>query len=79
MASTNTTIVNLTDGREVLLSYGVPVAAKLANGDYVKTSQYYSATTSRHVNNYLGADKHAARALPHADFLALVAPIGDGR
>lgn len=79
MPSTHITTVQLTDGREVLLSYGVPVAAKLATGEYVKTSQYYSVTTSRHVNQYLGDQKLTVRALAHADFLALIAPITDGR
>lgn len=40
----------------VLFSYSTPVAARfVGNGQvtFVKTSQYHSRTTSKHVNNWL--------------------------
>lgn len=64
--------VKLDDGREVLLSYGVPVAAYVPGHGYVRTATKYSVTTSRHVNAYAG---HAAREVPAAEFAALVAPL----
>ena len=53
-STANTATVQFTDGREVLLSYGVPVAAFVPGLGYVKTERFYSRTTSRHVNDYAG-------------------------
>lgn len=39
-------------GNEVLISYQTPVAAKV-NGKFYKTSEHYSVTTSKHVNQWL--------------------------
>ena len=49
----NRTQLTYSDGLEVLWSYETPVAAKLADGTYVKTSTKWSATTSRHINQWL--------------------------
>lgn len=84
----NTSIVRFTDGREVCLSYGVPVAAFIpadfsrysdltaADGSfvsgYIKTDRRFSVTTSRHANSYAGA---SAKVVPDAVFCALVAPL----
>jgi len=39
---------------EVLVSYDTPVAGFIPHGvGYVKTEEYYSKTTSRHINYYL--------------------------
>lgn len=72
MASSNTATIRLTDGREVFLSYGVPVAAFIPGQGYVKTARKYSVTTSRHVNSYAGD-----RALVLLDevFCTLIAPL----
>lgn len=41
------------NGNTILFSYQTPVAA-FCNGDgFYKTSQYYSVTTSRHINAWL--------------------------
>jgi len=50
----NTTVIELADGSIVLFSYKTPVAAW--RGDsmrYVKTEEFFSVTTSRHVNQWL--------------------------
>jgi len=49
----NETVINLSDGTEVFFSYSTPVAAKLQDGDYVKTSEHFSRTTSRHITKWL--------------------------
>ena len=76
MASTNQSLVKLSDGREVCLSYGVPVAAFIPGRGYVKTARKYSVTTSRHANAYAG---DRATVLPDEEFCALVAPLVTGR
>lgn len=68
----NSSIVKLDDGREVCLSYGVPVAAFVPGRGYVKTARKYSVTTSKHANSYAG---DRATVLPDAEFCALVAPL----
>ena len=64
--------VDLADGREVLLSYGVPVAAFVPGRGYIKTARKYSVTTSKHANQYAGI---GATVLDDAEFRALIAPI----
>lgn len=72
MANSNSNVVKLTDGREVLLSYGVPVAAFVPGRGYIKTDAKYSVTTSKHANGYAGRD---AKVVPNSEFLTLVAPL----
>ena len=49
----NQTSVSFNDGTEVFFSYKTPVAAYLPEKGYVKTSKFYSVTTSRHINKWL--------------------------
>ncbi len=80
----NTTTVTLSDGREVCLSYGKPVAAFIprttANRDepcgYVRTARKFSATSSKHATMFAGRD---AKVVPDDVFCALVAPLETGR
>ena len=37
----------------ILVSYNTPVAAFILGRGYVRTSQYYSVTTSKHINQWL--------------------------
>jgi hypothetical protein len=67
--SKNVTTVDLGDGRTVLLSYGVPVAAFVPGRGYVKTDKFYSVTTSRHANAF---SEKRATVVPHDEFLTLV-------
>ena len=39
---------------QVFFSYETPVAARLTDGSLVRTDQWYSATTSKHINKWLG-------------------------
>jgi hypothetical protein len=82
----NTQVLTLTDGRSILLSYGVPVAAFIPEGwtvdrgmvayrsvaGYIQTAERHSATTSRHVNAWAG--KTAPR-IPPAHWRAFVDPV----
>jgi hypothetical protein len=72
MAQSNTTVISLSDGREICLSYGVPVAAFIPGQGYVKTARRYSVTTSRHANSFAG---DSATILEDSAFCLLVAPI----
>ena len=49
----NRNIVTFNDGTEVFFSYSTPVAGFSPELGYVKTSEWYSSTTTRHINKYL--------------------------
>ena len=51
--ATNRTLLTFADGTEVFFSYSTPVAGYKPNIGYVKTNQWYSSTTTRHINKYL--------------------------
>ena len=50
---TNQTLVNYNDGTEVFFSYETPVAGFHPDLGYVKTEDWYSSTTTRHINKWL--------------------------
>lgn len=54
----NQTEVDMGDGVIILYSYNTPVAAKVSFPDgeihFLKTDRFYSRTTSKHVNAWLG-------------------------
>ena len=49
----NMTELATNSGTVILFSYSTPVAAMLPSGQYVKTSERYSQTTTRHINKWL--------------------------
>ena len=49
----NQTVVEYNNGSEVFFSYDTPVAARLQDYEYLRTQDFYSKTTSRHINKYL--------------------------
>ena len=51
----NQTEVSFTNGTQVFFSYKTPVAAYLPEKGYVKTEKFWSVTTSRHINKWLGS------------------------
>ena len=51
----NRNIISYNDGTEVFFSYSTPVAGYSPRLGYVRTKEWYSSTTSRHINKYLGA------------------------
>lgn len=68
----NAIVVELTDGRQVCTSYGVPVAAFVPGRGYVRTADKYSVTTSKHANAFAG--KQSAIVSPDV-FASLIDPI----
>ncbi len=46
--------IEFTDGTQVFFSYKTPVAAYLPSRGYVRTAKYWSKTTTRHINNWVG-------------------------
>ena len=50
----NQTLVSYNNGKEVLFSYSTPVAGYSTELGYVRTKEWYSSTTTRHINKYLG-------------------------
>ena len=55
--ATNRTLLSFDDGTEVFFSYETPVAGFHEALGYVKTANWYSSTTTRHINKYLGVIK----------------------
>ena len=53
-AGSNQTILILGGGIEVFFSYETPVACFISGEGYYRTNTYYSRTTSKHINSYLG-------------------------
>ena len=39
---------------EIFVSYETPVAARLKNGDCIRTNKNWSRTTQKHITQYLG-------------------------
>jgi len=59
----NRNIISYNNGNEVFFSYSTPVAGYSTELGYIRTKQYYSQTTTRHINKYLdiknnGLDSH---------------------
>ena len=50
----NQTELSLNNGDSIFFSYETPVAGFDAEDGFFKTETYYSKTTSRHINAYLG-------------------------
>ena len=54
----------------ILFSYSTPVAGYSDEGAF-RTDKYYSVTTSKHINKYLGG-KHIGKVVPQSYIDALV-------
>ena len=50
----NQTELSLNNGSSIFFSYETPVAGYHSEDGFFKTETYYSKTTSRHINAYLG-------------------------
>ena len=48
----NKSLLTLSSGSEIFYTYNTPVAAKFS-GEFYKTNEYYSRTTSKHITQYL--------------------------
>ena len=51
--ASNMTEVETSEAR-ILFSYRTPVAAYVFGVGYIKTEKYWSVTTSRHINKWIG-------------------------
>jgi len=49
----NRTVLTFDDGTEIFFSYETPVAGYSNELGYVRTNQWYSSTTTRHINKYI--------------------------
>ena len=49
----NQSLVSFNNGAQVLFSYETPVAGYLPDEGYFKTEQFFSKTTTKHVNSFL--------------------------
>lgn len=71
--SGHASVISLSDGREVCLSYGTPIAVFVPGRGVLQTDRKYSVTTSRHANAFMQGSTHTV--IPHAEFRTLVAPV----
>ena len=53
--ASNMTEVETSEAR-ILFSYRTPVAAYVFGRGYVRTEKWYSVTTTRHINKWIGMD-----------------------
>jgi len=63
----NETLIDFGFGVSKFFSYQTAVCATLASGETVKTSTWYSQTTTKHINRYLrslGLDPKQVREVP---------------
>jgi hypothetical protein len=65
----NQTVVEHEDGRQVFFSYKTPVAVFIPSRGYLRTSEKFSVTTSKHVNQW--TEKRGSVVTP-AEFAELV-------
>ena len=63
------------EGVEVFFSYETPVAARLLNGNYVRTDVNYSRTTTRHINQWLDGVKADIKSQDYINKLLGETPI----
>ena len=71
----NQTEVHLGSGYVIFFSYETPVAASTPSG-YIRTSQRFSATTTRHINGWLSEVE--AKEVPQETFDSITGIILDG-
>lgn len=71
LGDNETEIFDQINGLSVLFSYDTPVAAQLPSGRYVKTEEYHSRTTSRHINKWLNGSE--AQREPQSFFDTIMA------
>ena len=62
--ASNMTEVETKEAR-ILFSYKTPVAAYVFGKGYVKTDKFWSVTTSRHINKWIGMD------MPESGYVAV--------
>ena len=53
--ATNQTEVETADAR-IFFSYSTPVAAYVFGRGFVRSQEFFSVTTSRHINKWIGVD-----------------------
>lgn len=70
--ASNIFVATFVDGRQVLLSYGTPVAVFVPGKGYLALDHRYSVTTSRHVNQFTG--NTATPRIPRDEFKHYIAP-----
>jgi hypothetical protein len=74
--TTTSTQISLADGTEVLFSYSTPVAALVPGKGWIRTEQFYSTTTSKHINRWFAENNSTAAevaSVPQWDLDQLVA------
>ena len=61
--ASNMTEVETSEAR-ILFSYRTPVAAYVFGEGMVRTAKYWSVTTSRHINKWIGSTDRPVKQVP---------------
>ena len=69
--ASNQTELTTIEGTVILFSYQTPVAALLPSGRYVRTSNWYSKTTTRHINKWISGVTADVEEKPESFFQGL--------
>ena len=59
--ASNMTELTVNPSVTVFFSYETPVAARLAYGELVRTEEFYSGTTTKHINKWLNSRNNKGR------------------
>lgn len=62
----NQTELTLENGVEILFSYSTPVAAFVPGRGWVRTDEFHSVTTSKHINRWIPEGAEVEK-IPQAD------------
>jgi len=54
--ASNMTQLELTDGTTILFSYTTPVAAQIPGFGYIRTEEFFSRTTNKHISKWIMAN-----------------------
>lgn len=65
----NVTELHVNDRLTVLFSYKTPVAAWVSGLGYVRTDKFWSVTTSRHINQWIGGSPAELRPQAYLETL----------
>lgn len=70
--ASNMTELTVNPSVTVFFSYETPVAARLAYGELVRTEEWYSATTTKHINKWLRSQGREARTVSQSHINGLL-------
>ncbi len=65
----NMTVLTIGD-KEILFSYETPVAVRYSDASFLVSSNWFSKTTTAHINKWVGKKNPRAVSVPHNEIVA---------